>query len=131
MVEAGSTTLTRRLCGLSSLASTSPRPNFPAEDKSHNLLVDVVDPIHRLSSKLDVQGCTWEREGGYLSSLESLLTPLKDTQELCNQGSSYITPLTPPQSRQHGHNTRLLAHVACVCHARYYPGHKVVTQDST
>ena len=39
MVEAGSTMSTRRLCGLS---SASPRPNFPAEDKSHNLCVDVV-----------------------------------------------------------------------------------------
>ena len=29
-----------------SLASASPWPNFPAEDKSHNLCVDVVDPIH-------------------------------------------------------------------------------------
>ena len=29
-----------------SLASASPRPNFPAEDKSHNLRIDVVDPIH-------------------------------------------------------------------------------------
>ena len=28
-----------------SLASASPWPNFPAEDKSHNLHVDVVDPI--------------------------------------------------------------------------------------
>ena len=29
-----------------SLASALPRPNFPTEDKSHNLRVDVVDPIH-------------------------------------------------------------------------------------
>ena len=36
MVEAGSTMPTQRF---------SPRPNFPAEDKSHNLRVDVVDPI--------------------------------------------------------------------------------------
>ena len=28
-----------------SLASASPRPNFPAGDESHNLCVDVVDPI--------------------------------------------------------------------------------------
>ena len=42
MVEAGSTTSTRRLCGLS---SASPRPNFPTEDKLHNLRVNVVDPI--------------------------------------------------------------------------------------
>ena len=28
-----------------SLASAPPRPNYPAEDKSHNLRVDVVDPI--------------------------------------------------------------------------------------
>ena len=46
MVEAGCTTSTRRLCGLSeSLESALPRQNFPAEDKSHNLCVDVVDPI--------------------------------------------------------------------------------------
>ena len=49
MVEAGS--ILRRLIGYAvyppweSLASASPRPNFPAEDKSHNLCVDVVDPI--------------------------------------------------------------------------------------
>ena len=49
MVEAGSTTLTRRFCGL---ASASPQPNFPAEDKSHNLRVDVVDPIQILWSGL-------------------------------------------------------------------------------
>ena len=53
MVEARSTTpdLLRRLGGYAvyppweSLASASPRPNFPAEDKSHNLSIDVVDPI--------------------------------------------------------------------------------------
>ena len=28
-----------------SLASASHWPNFPAEDKSHNLRVDVVDPM--------------------------------------------------------------------------------------
>ena len=39
-VEVGST---RRLCGVSSLASAPPQPNFPMEDKSHNLH----DPIHR------------------------------------------------------------------------------------
>ena len=29
-----------------SLASVLPRPNFPAEDKSHNLHINIVDPIH-------------------------------------------------------------------------------------
>ena len=29
-----------------SLASASPRPNFPSEDKLHNLRVDVVDPMN-------------------------------------------------------------------------------------
>ena len=28
-----------------SLASASPQPNFPAEYKSHNLHVNVVDPV--------------------------------------------------------------------------------------
>ena len=28
-----------------SLALVSPRPNFPAEDKPHNLRVNVLDPI--------------------------------------------------------------------------------------
>ena len=52
MVEAGSTMSTQRLCGFSSFgkfslgsASAPPRPNFPVEDKSHNLRVDIVDPI--------------------------------------------------------------------------------------
>ena len=39
MAEAGSTKSTRRLCSFESLASAPPRPNFPVEDKSHNLRV--------------------------------------------------------------------------------------------
>ena len=36
------------LCiGRHCLLSASPRPNFPAEDKSHNLCVNVVDPIRK------------------------------------------------------------------------------------
>ena len=48
MVEAGSTTSTWRLCGLSSLGKFSlgfTSAKLPMEDKSHNLRVDVVDPI--------------------------------------------------------------------------------------
>ena len=36
-----------------SLASAPPRPNFPAKDKSHNLHVGVVDPIHRVGRLYD------------------------------------------------------------------------------
>ena len=53
MVEAGSTTSTRRLCGLSSLGKFSlgfasfaeAKLSHGTEDKSHNLRVDVVDPV--------------------------------------------------------------------------------------
>ena len=49
MVEAGSTTSTWRLCGLSSLGKFSlgfaSAKLSRAEHKSHNLRVDVVDPI--------------------------------------------------------------------------------------
>ena len=31
-----------------SLALALPRPNFPTEDKSHNLRANVVDPIHHV-----------------------------------------------------------------------------------
>ena len=63
MVEAGSTTSTRRLSGYppwERLASASPRPNFPAEDKSHNLRVDVVDPIHLSPGPLLSTSVAWE-----------------------------------------------------------------------
>ena len=58
MVEVGSTTSTQRLC---SLVSAPPWPNFPAEDKSHNLCVDIVDPIlirvmHLNTKKIQMSG---------------------------------------------------------------------------
>ena len=73
VVEARSTTSTRRLYAFyppwESLASASPRPNFPVEDKPHNLRVDVVDPIllslghfHSLKHTLiSVLWCCWAR----------------------------------------------------------------------
>ena len=41
-----------------SLASAPPQPNTPMEDKSHNLRVDIVDPIHLLAGVLVLQFCT-------------------------------------------------------------------------
>ena len=51
-----------------SLASASPRPNFPAEDKSQNFRFDVVDPILLSIGRLDVRiyseegGKTWQKQ---------------------------------------------------------------------
>ena len=57
-----------------SLASASPRPNFPMEDKLHNLHVDVVDPIH--CSMLSVYGTSSIHKRGMLPGTFTLLGAL-------------------------------------------------------